>query len=245
MSRAPKGFFITGTDTAVGKTFVARALINALAREGVAVAGMKPVAAGAEQTPQGWRNEDALALLEAGNVTAQYDEVNPYCLPAPVSPHIAAREAGVTIDITSVVRSFDALASRSDRVVVEGAGGWLVPVSDKHTLADIAVALHLPVVLVVGLRLGCLNHALLTAQAISASGLTLAGWIGNHIDPEFERAAENLYTLQRRLGSEPAWVVPFGIDPTSAARLGSDAARRLAGLPRAAAAKVPTRPEGF
>jgi dethiobiotin synthetase len=245
MSHAPKGFFLTGTDTGVGKTFVARALIRALAREGVAVAGMKPVAAGAEQTPQGLRNEDALALLEAGNVAAQYDEVNPYCLPAPVSPHIAAREAGITIDINNVLRAFEALASRSDRVVVEGAGGWLVPLSDRHTLADLAIALHLPVVMVVGLRLGCLNHALLTAQAISASGLTLAGWIGNHIDPEFERAAENLYTLQQRLGAEPAWIVPFGIDPSAAARLCSEAARRLAGLPRASAGKVPPRPQGF
>jgi dethiobiotin synthetase len=237
MSRALKGLFVTGTDTGVGKTFVSRALIQALAREGVAVAGMKPVAAGAEQTPEGLRNEDALALLQAGNVVAGYNEVNPYCLPAAVSPHIAAREAGVTIDVKTIVRSFDTLASRAELVVVEGAGGWLVPISDEQTLVDVAVALHLPVVMVVGLRLGCLNHALLTAQAIRASGLTLAGWIGNHIDPEFKRAAENLATLQHRLGSDPAWVVPFGIDPSTAVRLASGAAKRLAGLPRAAAAE--------
>jgi dethiobiotin synthetase len=193
--------FITGTDTGVGKTHVATAYVRTLVNQGHRVAVMKPIAAGADDTPNGLRNDDAVALIRASNVDAPYELVNPYCLRAPVSPHIAAREEGVHIDITHIVRSFEALASRADCVVVEGAGGWLVPINDESsTMADLARALNLPVMLVVGMRLGCLNHALLTAQAIRAAGLELKAWVANPIDPLFERPAENRATLEQRLG---------------------------------------------
>jgi dethiobiotin synthetase len=208
-----KGFFIAGTDTGVGKTVVATGLVKALVQRGLRVAAMKPIAAGAELTEQGLRNEDAVALMRASNIDAPYDVVNPYCLPAPVSPHIAAHEAGVVIDISRITDSFNKLTVHADYVVVEGAGGWLVPIDDRATMADIARALGLPVVLVVGLRLGCLNHALLSAQAIQASGLKLAAWIGNQIDPDFARLPENLATLEQRLHMPPAAIVPFNQDP--------------------------------
>ena len=154
------GVFVTGTDTEVGKTFVAAALIRALARAKVRVAGMKPVSAGSIVTAAGSRNEDALALAAASNVAAPYYAINPYCLEAAVSPHLAAAEEGVTIDPQSIKESFETLITQAaDFVVVEGAGGWLAPIGETQTMADVAVALGLPVVLVVGLRLGCLNHS--------------------------------------------------------------------------------------
>ena len=202
-----RGLFIAGTDTGVGKTLVAVSLVRALAARGLAVAAMKPVAAGAARTPQGPRNEDALALAAAATVAAPYERVNPYCLRAPVSPHIAAAQEGVSIDVALIVQRFGELAHHADCVIVEGAGGWLTPIDERQTLADVARALSLPVVLVVGLRLGCLNHALLSARAIEADGLRLAGWIGNAIDPELERTAENVATLERRLGCAPLALV--------------------------------------
>ena len=206
---APRGWFIAGTDTEVGKTYVATALVRQLVRRGLRVAAMKPVAAGAHATPAGLRNTDALALATAANVTAAYATLNPYCLASAVSPHIAAAEAGVRIDTAHVARCFRTLVHDADRVVVEGAGGWLAPIGADSTMADIAGALGLPVLLVVGLRLGCINHALLSARAIASSGLALAGWVGNRIDPRFERAAENLATLEHWLGRPPAAVLPW------------------------------------
>jgi dethiobiotin synthetase len=213
MSGGRKGFFIAGTDTGVGKTLVAAALIQALSQTGRRVVGMKPIAAGAEVTAHGLRNDDALALRAAGNVDVDYALTNPYCFPAPVSPHIAAREAGVHVDIGRIVASYKALATQADLVIVEGAGGWLAPLDDQYTMADIAKALDLPVILVVGLRLGCLNHTLLTQQAIQADGLELAGWIGSHIDPDFARPQENLATLEQRLGRPPSALIPHGANP--------------------------------
>jgi len=207
-ARRAAGLFITGTDTGVGKTLVAVSLVRALAAQGMRVAAMKPIAAGAVNTPRGLRNDDAEALAAAANVAAPYERINPYCLAAPVSPHIAAAEAGVTIEVSMIARRFGELAERADCVIVEGAGGWLAPISDHETVADVARALALPVLLVVGLRLGCLNHALLSARAIEADGLTLAGWIGNSIDPAFERREENLAALERRLGRAPLAVIP-------------------------------------
>lgn len=206
---AAGGIFVAGTDTGVGKTVVAAGLIRALAREGLRVAGMKPVAAGSEQTRSGMRNEDALALAVASNIPVPYDSINPYCLLAPVSPHIAAAEEGVVIDLELIQHHFEKLRQLADAVVVEGAGGWLAPIGPTLTMADLALALGLPVLLVVGLRLGCLNHALLTRQAIGTSGLAFAGWVGNRIDPAFARAQENIDTLTALLGAEPIALVDF------------------------------------
>lgn len=203
------GYFVTGTDTGVGKTHVAVQLTRALVRQGARVAVMKPVAAGATPSAEGLRNEDALALAAAANVRADYATINPYCLPAPISPHLAAAEAGVTITVEPIRERFAQLAASADVVIVEGAGGWLTPIAAGATMADVASALAVPVLLVVGLRLGCLNHAQLSARAIAASGLPLAGWIANHIDPRFERVTENLATLRALLGSEALFVTPW------------------------------------
>jgi dethiobiotin synthetase len=196
-----RGVFIAGTDTEVGKTHVTVGLVRALAGAGLKVAVMKPVAAGAVETPDGLRNDDALALSGAANVEAPYRSINPFCLAEPASPHIAARSAGICIDTAVIRREWDKLAATADLVVVEGAGGWLAPISDTETMEDVARALRLPVILVVGLRLGCLNHALLTAHAVRASGLTLAGWIANHIEPGFAHAKDNVALLERRLAA--------------------------------------------
>jgi dethiobiotin synthetase len=216
-----RGYFVTGTDTGVGKTHVAVQLTRALVRHGARVAVMKPVAAGALTTPGGLRNEDALALAAAANVRADYATINPYCLQAPISPHLAAGEAGVTIAIQPILERFARLAASADVVIVEGAGGWLTPIGAGTTMADVASALGVPVLLVVGLRLGCLNHAQLSARAIVASGLPLAGWIANHIDSHFERMTENLATLRALLGSEPLYIAPWtaeiGVAPLSSA----------------------------
>jgi dethiobiotin synthetase len=228
-----RGLFIAGTDTGVGKTLVAVSLVRALAARGLAVAAMKPIAAGATSTPQGPRSEDALALAAAATIAAPYEHINPSCLRAPVSPHIAAAEEGVSIDVAVIVRRFGELAHRADCVIVEGAGGWLAPIGERETLADVARALSLPVVLVVGLKLGCLNHALLSARAIEADGLRLAGWIGNAIDPGFERAAENVATLERRLGCAPLALVPRlsrAAERTAALASGSNEPQLEAGI---------------
>jgi dethiobiotin synthetase len=204
-----RGFFITGTDTGVGKTVVSAALTRALVARGLRVAVMKPIASGSDPTPQGQRNSDALTLMAAANVQAPYEAVNPYCFLPPISPHIAAREAQVEIDLTLLRSRFDSLATPSDCVIVEGAGGWLAPISDTATMADLAAALSLPVLLVVGLRLGCLNHTLLTRESLATRGAAFAGWIANAIDPNFDRAAENLATLSARLGAPPLARIPF------------------------------------
>lgn len=207
--KEPSGFFVTGTDTGVGKTLAAAALTRAFVDRGLRVAVMKPVASGSDPTPGGPRNSDALALMTAANVTAPYEVVNPYCFLPPISPHIAAAEARVAIDLAVLRRRFDSLAAASDCVIVEGAGGWLAPISDTATMADLAAALELPVLLVVGLRLGCLNHALLTRESLASRGMAFAGWIANAIDPRLERAAENLATLSTRLGEPPLACIPF------------------------------------
>ncbi|HEX5459765.1 MAG TPA: dethiobiotin synthase [Steroidobacteraceae bacterium] len=205
----PKSLFVTGTDTGVGKTVISAALTRALVARGLRVAVMKPIASGSDQTPQGLRNSDALTLIAAANVQAPYETVNPYCFLPPISPHIAAHEAHTPIDFPLVRSRFHSLATAADCVIVEGAGGWLAPISPIATMADLAAALSLPVLLVVGLRLGCLNHALLTHESLRTRGVTFAGWIANAIDPEFARPAENLATLTARLGEPPLACVPF------------------------------------
>jgi dethiobiotin synthetase len=225
---ATKGFFVTGTDTGVGKTVIAAALTRALAARGLRVAVMKPIASGSDPTPEGPRNADALALMAAASVKAPYEAVNPYCFVPAISPHIAALEQGTAIDLTLLRQRFDSLASGADCVIVEGAGGWLAPISDGATMAELALALSLPALVVIGLRLGCLNHALLTRESIAARGVTFAGWVANAIDPRFERSAENVATLTARLGAPPLARVPLLERPGEQLNLGEAAGKLCA-----------------
>ncbi|ASJ23002.1 dethiobiotin synthase [Laribacter hongkongensis] len=205
-----QGFFLTGTDTDVGKTYAAVRLIRRWQAEGRRVAAMKPVASGSVRRPDGGLdNGDVTALMQA---TGQTDRalMNPYCFEPPVSPHLAAREAGVSIDLLRIVQQYRELATGCDTVLVEGAGGWLVPLTDEHDVAALAGALGLPVILVVGMRLGCVNHARLTAAAILASGCRLAGWVANAIDPDMARYADNLACLTERLPAPLLLEIPHG-----------------------------------
>lgn len=224
-----KGIFVTGTDTAVGKTVVACALTRGFKTLGLRVAVMKPVASGSVRTAAGLRNPDAVALAQASNVEASYEQVNPYCFEGAVSPHIAAKDVGVCVDTDMIRRGFVALGQSADWVVVEGAGGWLAPISERQTIADLAWALGIPAVMVVGVKLGCLNHAQLTQLAIEARGVSFAGWIANHADPSMERAQENLTALERLLGEPALAHVPYSPQETSTLALGK-AAARLAGV---------------
>ena len=203
------GCFVTGTDTGVGKTLVSTGLLHALAPHHRRVVGMKPVAAGVVPWGEDWASEDAIALRSASTLAVAPELDNPVLLLDPLSPHIAAERAGVQIDIAAIVRSYQALVAQADAVVVEGAGGFHVPLTDTQTGADLAQALALPVVLVVGLRLGCLSHALLTAEAIRARGLVLVGWVANRVDPEMEAADENIAYLRARLGVPLLAEVPY------------------------------------
>jgi dethiobiotin synthetase len=207
------GYFVTGTDTEVGKTLVSCALLLHLRKQHARVVGMKPVAAGT--TPDG-DNEDAQALRAAGSIRVARELDNPYCLPLPMSPHLAARSAGQRIEVSVLVERYHQLAAQADAVVVEGAGGFHVPLNEQETGADLAKALGLPVVLVVGLRLGCLNHALLTQEAILSRGLTLAGWVANRIDPQMSAQEDNIDTLRHRMQA-PLWAdIPRLADPVPA-----------------------------
>jgi dethiobiotin synthetase len=208
--------FVTGTDTGVGKTRIAAALCVAYAAHGKRVAAMKPVASGCMQTRAGLRNEDAEALRAAMTVRAAYEDVNPYAFEPAIAPHIAAMEAGCPIDFGLLDGCYERLRLQSDVIIVEGAGGWLAPLDATRTFADLAVRWQLDVILVVGLRLGCLNHALLTAEAIEARGLKLAGWVGNSVDPDFERREANTDTLRSRLAANCLGIFPYS--PESSAR---------------------------
>lgn len=207
-------WFITGTDTEVGKTFVACALLHALRRDGSTALGMKPVAAGFDADG---KNEDVEQLIAASSLLAPRALVNPYAFRAAIAPHIAAAEEGRTIELAHIVAAFEQLHGLADAVLVEGVGGFCVPLGADLDTADLAVALDLPVILVVGMRLGCINHALLSAQAIAASGLQLAGWVANRIDPAMARFEENLAALQERIGAPLLGVVPYGTTPERAA----------------------------
>jgi dethiobiotin synthetase len=212
--------FVTGTDTGVGKTRAASALCRALAARGLLVAAMKPVASGCVRSAEGLRNADALALLAAMTVRAAYSDVNPYAFAPAIAPHIAAREAGVDIDLGVLDRCYERLRRQSDFLIVEGAGGWLAPLDATHGFADLAARWQMDVVLVVGLRLGCLNHALLTAESIERRGLRLRGWLANSIDPGFERSAENVSSLKDRISAPciGCWAFEPKADPDSLAR---------------------------
>jgi dethiobiotin synthetase len=201
--------FVTGTDTGVGKTRVAGALCRGLAARGTRVAAMKPVASGCALTPEGLRNEDALLLLAAMNVRARYSDVNPYAFAPAIAPHIAAREAGVDIDFAVLDRAYERLRMQSQALIVEGAGGWLAPLDASRAFADLAVHWRMDVILVVGMRLGCLNHALLTVESIERRGLRLRGWVANSIDPRFERQAENISSLESRISAPCLGIFSF------------------------------------
>jgi dethiobiotin synthetase len=220
--------YVTGTDTGIGKTWAAAALLRGLRAAGARALPMKPVASGCELRDGGRVNDDALALIAACGERPDYDMVNPYALLAPVSPHIAAAEEGVRIELARIQAAASALAARCEVLVVEGAGGWLSPVDAGLWQSDIARALGAEVLLVVGLRLGCINHALLSARAIAADGLKLAGWIGNRIDPALLAAEAVIETLREALPAPCLGVLPWGddsggdaLDPAAIANLSS------------------------
>ena len=204
--RMKRAFFITGTDTEVGKTYVSCALLHAMRREGLSAIGMKPIAAGVDASG---RNEDVVALMAASSVEAPYELINPYCFDDPIAPHIAAAEAGRHIEAGPIVAALTELEQQAEGIVVEGVGGFLVPLGEDFDAADLAQALALPVILVVGMRLGCLNHALLTQEAIRTRGLKLAGWVANRIDPGMLRFDENLAALRMRLDAPLLGIVPY------------------------------------
>ncbi|MEO6519757.1 MAG: dethiobiotin synthase [Pseudoxanthomonas sp.] len=197
-------FFITGTDTGIGKTVASTALLHALRARGLRAVGMKPVASGCTLEQGQWRNEDALALLAASDPRPAYADLNPYALPAALAPELAARDAGVEIRMEVMVSAFHHLQASADAVVVEGVGGWAAPLSAGLDQADLVRSLRVPVVLVVGMRLGCINHARLTARAIAEAGCALAGWIANHVDPAMQRQDENFEMLAARIQA-PCW----------------------------------------
>lgn len=197
----PPCWFITGTDTEVGKTLASCALLEAAKGAGHRCAGYKPVAAGCERTAEGLRNEDALRLLAHSAIKLDYAEVNPVALAEPTSPHIASAAEGHPIDLAGLSAGLHQLQKRADWIVVEGAGGWFTPLTEDFTLADWVIAERLPVILVVGIKLGCINHALLTAAAIAQAGLPLAGWIANDVLPPGPRHAEYLASLAVRLNA--------------------------------------------
>ncbi|MEP7041537.1 MAG: dethiobiotin synthase [Dokdonella sp.] len=194
-----RGLFVTGTDTGIGKTHASCVLLGALRARGLRAVGMKPVASGCRVTPAGLRNDDADALIAASEPKPAYSDCNPYAFAPPIAPHIAARHDGVDVRLAAIVAAHARLAHGADRVVVEGVGGWMAPLSDTLMQADLVQALDLPVILVVGLRLGCINHALLSARAISADGGRLLGWIANRIDPDMHEVDANLATLRTRI----------------------------------------------
>ena len=209
-------YFITGTDTEIGKTFSTCALLHAARARGLRALGMKPVAAGAEWVNGEFLNEDAARLRAAGSFDPGLALLNPYCLASPIAPHIAAREEGVRIEPARIRTAFDTLRAQADLLLVEGVGGFRVPLGDDYDSADLARDLGLPVILVVGLRLGCINHALLSAEAIAARGLTFAGWIANRVDPAMLRVDENLAALQKGLPEPLLGVLPFREDRDAA-----------------------------
>lgn len=192
-------FFVTGTDTEIGKTHVSCLLLKQYAAQGLKVIGMKPVAAGCELVDGEWVNDDVQRLIAASNVQAPMDLINPYRFKEPIAPHLAAEKVGVTIDIEHIVNAFEQLKTMADVVIVEGAGGFLVPLNVNDNMADLAIALGVPIILVVGMRLGCINHSSLTAEAIKSRGLALHGWVANYIDPEMDVQNENIQTITQQL----------------------------------------------
>lgn len=210
-----KSFFVTGTDTGVGKTLIASALLHAANQKHLRTLGLKPVAAGCEQTGDGLRNDDALQLMQAASVKLSYDQVNPVALQAAIAPHVAAANEGRRLSVDRLVGFCrGALMNKVDFCLIEGAGGWRVPLNPRETMADLARALDIPVLLVVGIRLGCINHALLTAEAIARDGLKIAGWVASCVEPEQAARQENVDTLRALLPFPLLGVVPFLDSPS-------------------------------
>lgn len=203
-----KGVFVTGTDTGVGKTVACGLLMDRLVAQGNVVAAMKPVASGAKNNDGILRNDDAVQLMQHTNLDIDYDLINPYCFEPAIAPHIAAWQADTEIEMEVIRQAYDQLSRRADWIIVEGIGGWSVPINDVERVADIPVSLSLPVILIVGMKLGCLNHALLTADAIRAKGARLVGWIANRIDPEMGAFDENIQTLKVALDCPLLSVIP-------------------------------------
>lgn len=228
MDRERRGLFVTGTDTGIGKTLSSCSLLHAFRGQGLRAIGMKPLASGSDPTPDGLRNEDALALLAASDPQPAYADVNPYALPLPLAPELAARDAGIDVALAPMLAAYARLSAQADVVVVEGVGGWAAPLAADLHQADLVRALDLPVVLVVGLRLGCLNHAYLSVRAIQADGCQLAGWIGTGVDPAMDRIDDNRALLAARIPAPCLGWLPWQAHPdppTLASRL------RLEGLP--------------
>lgn len=213
-----QAYFISGTDTGVGKTFISCALLHLANSEGKTTLGLKPIAAGCEDSGRGWQNEDALALMQNSSVKLPYQQVNPVALKMAIAPHIAAANEGKRLSVSQIEGYCrGALLSKADFTVVEGAGGWRVPLNQGQTMADLAKALTLPVILVVGMRLGCLNHALLTTEAIARDGLKIAGWVACTIERDMTELDANIGTLRALLPFRFLGHVPY-LDKVSAAR---------------------------
>lgn len=203
------GVFVTGTDTGVGKTVVSLALLSALQALGLSALGMKPVASDGEAGVHGVRCDDALRLLAQGSVQVPYEVLNPYAFVPAIAPHIAAGEAGIEIELARIGAAYHQLAARADWVVVEGVGGWRVPLGPSLSVSDLPTALGLPVILVIGLRLGCLNHSLLTVESIRASNVRLAGWVGNLLDPDMRAREQNIATLAALIDAPNLGIIPW------------------------------------
>lgn len=216
LKSGPQAFFVTGTDTDVGKTVVTAGLLAAAAQQGLRTAAVKPVAAGCEVTEQGLRNADALQLQAAATMALDYVQVNPVALAPAIAPHLAAAQAGRRLTVAQLSGFCrGVLMERAELTLIEGAGGWRVPISDREMMSGLARELGLPVVLVVGMRLGCLNHALLTAEAIMRDGLKLAGWVANRCDPTMAFCDENIATLRHWLPAPCLGEVPFLASPVA------------------------------
>ena len=203
-----KGFFITGTDTEVGKSWCSVGLMAKLQQKGHSVVGMKPIASGCMDTADGLRNEDALMIQQQASKAIDYETINPYSFLPAIAPHIAAEQSGEEIKLEVIIEQFHQLSDQADYVVVEGVGGWQVPLNDNESVADLSVALQLPVILVVGLRLGCINHALLTAESIRQSGCTLTGWIANTLSPQMVEAQQTIDAIAQRIDAPLLGIVP-------------------------------------
>lgn len=221
--RTPKGYFITGTDTGIGKTVASAALIRHLVEQDLRVAGLKPIASGFELQDGQLQNDDVRAIVAQGNVSLPETCVNRYAFQAPIAPHIAAAESKQKIHFADIQADLNEAATDSDRVIVEGVGGWLVPLHGHQQayqdIQGLALALDLPVILVVGMRLGCLNHALMTAAAIQASGVPFAGWVANHMEPDFSRSKENLETLVQRMPVPKLFELEYSPNQSAVCRL--------------------------